>query len=281
MKAAVALTLLVFTVPIVLSLSGGLSSWKPPTEIATWVLFFSGVIGLGVGDLFLLDAFVRIGVSRTLMLYGFQPLMLGFGAALMFDQSFDLHRLIAVAFLIACLLIFSLEKYRETRSWEVSGLVMAIIGVSMDSAGVLLTRFAFERSPHTHPLEGHFIRCAGALASYAVIAFVIHTRRRFRRARNEEVQDTAPVIGLVSNFLRLDLKSRALLLLGCFGGTYLSLCLYLTAIQIGHLASLAAITITGPMFAALLETLILKKLPSGYLLTAFAFFVLGFYVLLR
>lgn len=272
-KAAVAFTLLCFTLPVLGMLAGPLVL---PSEISAWVLLLSGAIGLGIGDLFLLDAFIRIGVSRTLMLYGFQPLLLGVGAMLMFDQSFDSHRLIAIGFLIACLLIFSLERYRETRSWEIRGLMMAIIGVSMDSAGVLLTRFAFEHSPQTRPLEGHFIRCIGALLSYAVVAALIHARRRLKKS-----PDRTPVIGLFSGFLRLDMKSRSLLLLGCFGGTYLSLCLYLTAIQSGHLASLAAISITGPMFAALLETLIQKKRPSLYLLAAFVFFVCGFYILVN
>ncbi len=277
-KAAVALALLCLTLPILLAVSGNLATWQPPAMISTWLLLLSGAIGLGIGDLFLLGAFVRIGVSRTLMLYGFQPLLLGIGAAFLFGQSFDTHRLIAIAFLIGCLLIFSLERYRETRSWDFRGLILAIIGVVMDSCGVLLTRFAFEHSPHTQALEGHFIRCVGALLSYAVVALVIHARRRIRGVAFAE---TAPVIGLVSNFRRLDKKSRWLLFLGCFGGTYLSLCLYLTAIQVGHLASLAAISITGPMFAALLESLIERKRPSLYLITAFLFFLGGFYILVR
>jgi drug/metabolite transporter (DMT)-like permease len=281
-KASVALALLCLTLPLLWAVNGsfalftlGSGTWVPPSEITTYALLLSGVIGLGIGDLFLLDAFIRIGVSRTLMLYGFQPLLLGIGAALLFDQSFDLHRLVAIAFLIGCLLVFSIERYRETRSWEFRGLIMATIGVSMDTAGVLLTRFAFEKSPYTQPLEGHLVRCIGALLSYAVIAAFIHARRRARGST-----ERTPVIGLVTNFLRLDLKSRGLLLLGCFGGTYLSLCLYLTAIQIGHLASLAAIAITGPMFAALLESIIQRKRPSRYLVIAFGLFLCGFFVLL-
>jgi drug/metabolite transporter (DMT)-like permease len=193
---------------------------------------------------------------------------------MLFDQSFDTRRLIAIVFLIGCLVIFSLEKYRESKSWEFRGLTMAIIGVSMDSFGVILTRLAFENSKHTQPLEGHLIRCFGALAAYVAIAAFVHTRRRLTNST-----DRTPVVGLFTNFLRFDVKSRALILLGCFAGTYLSLCLYLTAIQIGHLASISAIAITGPMFAALLETLIHKRQPSKYLGLAFAFFLCGFAIL--
>lgn len=282
-KAFVALALLMVTLPILWWTTGtfsilgsGSGPWIPPTSLSTTVLILSGIVGLGVGDLFLLDAFIRIGVARTLMLYGFQPLLLGAGAALFFGQMFDTERLVAVAFLIGCLFVFSLERYRETRSWEIRGLIMAIIGVSMDSTGVLLTRYAFEQSPHTQPLEGHAIRCVGALLSYVVIAGVIHLYRRHKM-----LDTRTPVIGLIANFRSFDWKSRGLLLLGCFGGTYLSLCLYLTAIQIGHLASISAIAITGPMFAALLESIIQRRRPSSYLMLAFVLFLGGFYILVR
>lgn len=272
-KAFVAMLLLIVTLPVLFWLQGQ-TSWEAPNELATGLLLLSGFIGLGIGDLFLLDAFIRIGVSRTLMLYGFQPLLLGLTGLLLFDQSFDSRRLIAIIFLIGCLVVFSLEKYRESKSWEIRGLVMAIIGVSMDSAGVVLTRIAFEGSPHTQPLEGHLIRCIGALAAYAMIAAFIHSRRRLTGSTAR-----TPVVGLFTNFLRFDTKSRALILLGCFAGTYLSLCLYLTAIQIGHLASISAIAITGPMFAALLEAILNKRRPSKYLGFAFCFFIAGFSIL--
>jgi drug/metabolite transporter (DMT)-like permease len=273
-KAFVAMLLLIVTLPILFWFQGQ-TSWEAPKELAIGLLLLSGFIGLGVGDLFLLDAFIRIGVSRTLMLYGFQPLLLGLTGLLLFDQSFDSRRLIAIVFLIGCLVVFSLEKYRESKSWEIRGLFMAIVGVSMDSAGVVLTRIAFESSPHTQPLEGHLIRCVGALAAYVLIAAFIHGRRYLSGSA-----ERTPVIGLFTNFLRFDGKSRALILLGCFAGTYLSLCLYLTAIQIGHLASISAIAITGLMFAALLESLLNKKRPSKYLGIAFCFFIAGFSVLI-
>ena len=274
-KAGVALILLCVTLPILFWINGTFETWRPPTDFSSSMFLLSGALGLGIGDLFLLGAFIRVGVSRTLMLYGFQPLILGAAGFLFFDQTFDSQRWVAIAFLIGCLVIFSLERYRETKSWELPGLAMAIIGVTMDSSGVLITRLAFEDSPSTHPLEGHFVRCIGALLAYMVVALAIKVRRR-----QKNPHDTRPVIGIFSHFLSFDAKSKALILLGCFGGTYLSLCLYLTAIQIGHLASISAIAITGPMFAALLESVIHKRRPTVYLAIAFLLFLGGFAVLM-
>lgn len=271
-KAFVAFSLLTLTLPILFAINGQWSGYAPPTLDSTLLLLISGAIGLGIGDLFLLDAFVRIGVSRTLILYGFQPIALGLAGSLLFGQTFSSLRLIAVGCLIACLIIFNLEHYRENKRWVLRGFFFALLGVSLDSGGVLLTRLAFEQSPHSQPLEGHFIRCIGALVFYAFYAGFL----RLRRPKH----DHTPVIGLYSNFIRYDRRTQGILFFGCFAGTFLSLCLYLTAIQIGHLASISAIAITGPMFAALLETTLQKKPISRSLALAFAFFIAGFIVLL-
>ena len=64
-----------------------------------------------------------------------------------------------------------------------------------------------------------------------------------------------------------------------FRPTYISLLFYLTTVKIGHLASIAGIAITGPIFATALECLAARKPPSRYLVVAFTFFAIGFYIL--
>lgn len=254
-KATVALLALIVTIPL-------FTDWHLPSLLSIGGLMLSGLIGLNIGDLFLLKAFTRLGVSRTLILFGFQPLMVGIGAYFFFGQSFDPSRLLAVLFMIACLFTFSLERYRADKSWEVAGLLAALMGVLLDSCGILITRAAFGDSPQLTPIEGHFYRCIGAVIGFAAMAQI----RPF---------------GLIQNFRRWNTKSRVILILAALGGTYLSLLLYLSAVKIGHLASIASIAITGPMFAATLETVVHRRPPSRYLLVAFVFFCLGFYTLLR
>ncbi|MCM2281995.1 MAG: EamA family transporter, partial [Bdellovibrionaceae bacterium] len=227
-KAAVAGALLVITIPIVL---GG---WSWPGVPALIGLLTSGLVGLNIGDLFLLTAFTRLGPGRTLILFGFSPLIVGTGAALVFGQAMDPRRLIAVIFLIACLFCFSLEKYQREKKWEWHALVFALIGVTMDACGILLTRWSFQQAPTLTPLESHFWRCLGALAGFGVFALI-------------------KPFGFWSNFKRWKTKDRLVILASCFGGTYLSLILFLTAVKTGHLASITAIGITGPIFATGLE----------------------------
>lgn len=254
-KAVTAFVALAVTVPF-------LTGWHHAETRSIIGLLLSGWIGLNLGDLFLLSAFTRIGAARTLILFGFQPLMVGVGAYFLFGQKIPPERLLAVVFLIACLFTFSLEKYRENKSWEFTGLFHALLGVALDTCGILITRAAFSNSPEISPLEGHFYRCAGAVAGFAVLAYF----RPFDFRKNFQLQ--LP-------------KAKFVLIGASLAGTYLSLALYLSAIKIGQLASISSIAITGPIFATTLEHVIHRKAPSRYLLIAFFFFAIGFFILLR
>lgn len=254
-KSTIAFLLLIVTLPLFF---GG---WHRAEPIVVAELMFSGLLGLNIADLFLLKAFTKIGAARTLMLYGFQPLIIGIGAHLLFGQSLNSTKLIAVLFMIACLFTLSLENFRTHKKWAVGGLILALVGVTLDAGGILITRTAFETTQVVTPVESHFYRCLGALIGFAVMSL-------FRP------------LPLISGFTRWPKRERLLLLAAAFGGTYLSLILYLHAIKYGHLASLAGITITGPMFATTLECLIKRKPPSRYLVAAFGFFSVGFYILI-
>ena len=254
-KALVSFLALAITIPI-------FTHWHLPTLPALSGFMLSGLIGLNIGDLFLLSAFTRIGAARTLILFGFQPLLVGTAAYFLFGQAIPPERTLAVLFLIACLFIFSLEKYRAERRWEIRGLAHALFGVALDTCGILITRACFAESPNVTPLEGHFYRCLGALLGFAAMA------------------QLRP-IGLWPNLIKWPNNTRALLFAAALGGTYLSLFFYLTAIKIGQLAAVSSIAITGPMFATFLELLIHKRWPSWYLLTAFSCFCIGFYILIR
>ena len=135
-KCIVAFAFLALTIPIT-------TGWTPASFESLTGLVLSGFIGLNLGDLFLLNAFAKLGAARTLMVFGFQPLFLGFAAHLVFGQKFNPHSLLAVFFLIACLTTFALERFRQERVWGVNGLIYALIGVSFDASGVLLSRAAF------------------------------------------------------------------------------------------------------------------------------------------
>lgn len=222
------------------------------------IIYFalSGLMGLCIGDIFLLNAFKEIGPSRTLVIFGFQPLLIGGLSYVIFGQELQSKKLLAIFFFIGCLITFARENFKKNKSWGIKGISIALLAICLDGIGIIITRYGFDLSPEVHPLEGNFYRGLGAVAGFVVISF-------FRP------------VHLIPKFKNLPLFDKRLVFAGSILGTFLSLSLYLTALRVGHLASISGITITSPIFASILECVLAKELPSIHLLVAFTFFLAG------
>jgi drug/metabolite transporter (DMT)-like permease len=253
-KALVAWSLFGLTVLI-------FQTWVDISSSVVLALVFSGILGLGIGDVFLLNAYARMGAARTLILFGFQPFFIGIAAHFMFGQEISGMKMIAVIFFVGCLFTFSLEKFREAGHWELPGLAAALTGVIFDNCGLILSRWAFDQAQDMNAFQANFLRCSGALLFFAAFSF-------FRPLKLRE------------GWTKLDKSSRRLAFLAVAMGTFLSLFLYLTAVKIGHLASLSALGVVGPILTSAMECTYYRKRPSSYLLTALILFVVGFSILI-
>ena len=254
-KAAFALILFM----IWMLLTEGIS-W--PGTAPTIYLFLSGIIGLAIGDLCLLQAFKDLGPGRTLMLFSFQPLLAGTAGHLFFNQGLDAERFWAIFFFILCVFIFSLESFRRDKHWAIPGILMALAGMTLDTAGVIITRSIFDHHPEITPMSSNLYRTLGAVVFFFLFSF--HKKRK----------------KLINPFLNLNLKEKVSVLCGSFLGTFLSLALYLTAVQYAHLGSLAGISITAALFSSLFECIWIRKWPSVYLWISFVSFLIGMNILL-
>jgi drug/metabolite transporter (DMT)-like permease len=247
----VVLVLLVFQID--LHLSG----------MAFVLLVMSGLVGLMIGDIFLLHAFMHLGAGRVLMIFGFQPLLLGIASYYLFDEQFSLYRLLAIFFLMSCLFCFSLESFREKGHWDIKGIVFALIGVGLDACGLILTKKAFEISPGISVFLVNAIRSGTTVAGFLLISLIPQFK-----------------VSLVKPFLSLAQKDRRLVVMASFMGTFLALAFYMRAIQIGHLATISAIAGTCPLFATLFEILRGRKKMTRYLALALFSFVTGVSILI-
>lgn len=225
-------------------------------------LSLSGLLGLGLGDLFLLSAYARMGAGRTLILFGFQPLILGVSSWYLFSQPLSFYKLTAVFFFLICLFLFSHEKFKEQGHWEIRGLLAALLGVLFDNSGVLLTRWSFNTAPEMGVLQANLVRTIGAFLFYVTLNPYFKT-------------------GLIKHFVALRPKQKWIIAVASTAGTFVSLLLYFKAVRVAHLASLSAIGVFGPLYSTTLECLWEKKKPSKDLLLAIASFMIGFWILLR
>lgn len=224
-------------------------------EAALFLL--SGMMGLGLADVFIIKAFALMGPGRTMMLFGFQPLIIGSASYLLFGQALEPAKVYAVFFFVVCLFIFSLESFRKHGHWNARASLFGLAGVAFDGLGVVITRYAFNSSPGLNTVEGNFYRALGALLLFAGIAAV-------------------KPFGFVEKLRELRLSGAAWITVGSIAGTYLSLLFYLSAIRYsGALAAVSGIAITGTIFASAFECLTERRAPSRYLLASFAFFLAG------
>lgn len=231
-----------------------------PATKSILAFVLSGLIGLNVGDFFLMKAFQRIGSSRTLIIFSFQPLMMALFAYVAFGQGLRWSGLLAIFFMMACVFTVSFEGFRAAGRWEFLGPLFAFTGVSLDCVGILLTRLGFDSDPQVTVLEGNLFRCFGAGIGFLFLA------RFFRFQFRRRVQ-------------RFTFKTKLALFAASFGGTFFALWLYLTAISEGHLAKITAIVGSGPLFTAAFESLSERRWPSPYLWISLAFFAVGFILL--
>lgn len=225
-------------------------------------LMFSGFIGLCIGDLFLFKAYTTLGAGRSLVLFSFQPILLGLYGWIFLSQVLSLNQVVAVTCMIACLFVFLLERNKLTGSWDLKSFLWAFAGIFLDASGVMLTREAYEMTEGLDSMQVNFIRCTGAL-----LGFVLIKPKMF--------------VSMFGDFMQMKKRESALIIIACICGTFVSLSLYLAALKHAHMASLTAVAITGPVWVSILECFWERKLPNRYLSAAFALFVLGFYFMAK
>ncbi len=236
-------------------------AWQVQPSLGIYAaLMLSGLIGLNIGDIFLLEAFRRLGAARTLMIFSFQPILISVAAYYLFNEALEFKRIYAIGILLICVFIVSFERYKEMGRWEWAGPLIAIAGVSLDTIGVLITRYSFESTPGLSAAYANFIRCVGAGLGFAIML-------QFKPAH------------LWEKFRKFDSKNKLTLLIASIAGTFLSLWLYLKAIDLGPLGPVNAIAGCVPLFSAIFECLYYRKLPSAYLVAALSLFSVGLWIL--
>lgn len=225
-----------------------------------WPFYVSGFIGLNIGDWMLLSAYKKIGPARTLMLFGCQPLIAGGFSYYVWNETVYPIQLLAIVFFMFCLALFSYEKFKQTKSWEIYGLLFAIGGVTLDSIGVLLTRHGFNMNPELGGLEAQYLRTFSAMIGFVLILPFIK-------------------IDFLKNFIQLTSKEKSVAVGSSILGTFLSIAFYMQAVKIGKLATVTSIVLTDPMMSTLFESLWLKTWPSKYLWIAMISFICAMFCL--
>jgi drug/metabolite transporter (DMT)-like permease len=254
-QVKVVIALIAFTIALTTT-----SSWVSLSPTTTTLLFLSGFSGLCLGDIFLFRAFATIGAGRALVLYSFDPLIVGLYGFFFLGQVFTVNQTLAVICMIICVFIFMFERNKMTGSWDFKSFFWAFLGICLDAFGVMLTRTSYELTPELETFQVNVIRCLGAIVGFILI-------------------NPKSYLSVAKDVVTLSRRDLTMLIGASIAGTFLSLTLYLAALKYAHVGTLTAISITGPVWVAILESIYYKRLPSRYLMMAFCFFLTGFYLM--
>ena len=254
-QVKVIIALIAFTIALLTS-----STWTSINSTSTALLLLSGFSGLCLGDIFLFRAFATLGPGRALVLYSFDPLIVGLYGFFFLGQIFTANQTLAVLCMIICVFIFMFERNKMTGSWDLKSFFWAFLGICLDAFGVMMTRTSYEMNPDLETFQVNVIRCIGAIIGFILIA-----------------PKSYPVV--FKDVMNLSKRDLTMLVGASIAGTFLSLTLYLTALKYAHVGTLTAISITGPVWVAILESVYFRRLPSKYLVMAFCFFLTGFYLM--
>lgn len=220
------------------------------------LLFFSGLLGLGIGDLALLTALRDLGPARAMMLVAFHPIITGILSYCIFDQSLSMNKMIAIVFMILCILVFSIESLKREGNWGGKGIALVLIAICLDSIGVMMLNEAKIISG-INSFEANFYRCLGAVSFFMVWCCF-------------------KPINVWKGFKEQSLKSVMIILVGSFLGTFLALAFIFKAYTTSDsLATISSINISCSIFAALFECIHHKKAPGRYLILSFILMIAG------
>lgn len=223
-------------------------------------LLGSGLSGLFLGDYFLFKSFATLGASRTLVLYSFQPFLLGLYGFLFLSQTITYRQIAAIFCMVLCVFTFIWERNRSTGRLDIRGFAFAFTGVIFDAIGVMLSRAAYEGDPLLGAFQANATRAIGALVGFFVLSPLFLRR-------------------ISSDLIAMRPRDRNQVLMACVFGTFLSLTLYLSALKSAHVATLTAISITSPVWVSLIEHIQMRAWPSRFLWAAFLMFLTGFYLM--
>jgi drug/metabolite transporter (DMT)-like permease len=221
------------------------------------LLLLSGFMGLCIGDFFLFKSFVTLGPARTLVLFSFEPILMAIYGFAFLSQTLNHQQALAILCMIACVITFVFERNKMTGKWDIQSFLFAFLGILLDSFGVMCSRQAYELTPDLGSFQANLTRAVGAL-----IGFFILRPHSFT--------------ALVRHLKIMSSHERNLALGASFLGTFISLSLYLRALKTAHVATLTAISITGPVWVSCIEHVRDRSWPNRYLWLALVLFLSGF-----
>ncbi len=225
-----------------------------------WPLLLSGMLGFGLGDLFLFYAIAKLGPSKTMLLNTFQPFLIALMSYALFGEKVPTQKMLGILLLGICILLLSRDK-KEVGPFKftLKLALIALVGISLDGIGLVLSKMSFERSSQLDTVSANAIRIFAAL----IFLNVYSAFKKFPLG----------VEGIEKRDLRILIFSTLL-------GNCMGLLLFMHAISLGSPAIVSALGGTSPVLASIYEHAKARVYPSLWFILSLLCMGMGIFLII-
>ncbi|WP_199608650.1 DMT family transporter [Flocculibacter collagenilyticus] len=239
-----------------------------PVEFQTnhiYILMFSGVLGIAVGDTAYFASLRRIGPQKTLLLESLAPPITGIIAMLFLQKHLLLTQWLGVFLtIVGVTWVVTKSSTTSDTSTEMTplltnttssltrldykGISFGLLASFCQATGVVLSHYALAET-NISGLWGAIIRLTAGTFAVCIILMITNHKQ----------------LKIISALSKLTAKSLKLLFIAIFIGTFLALWLQQIALKFAHPATAQTLIATSPIFVLLLLFMQGKKVSSSAL----------------
>lgn len=140
-------------------------SWNPNLPAwAWWMLWLSGGVGLALADVFLFEAFVRIGPRLSMLVLTLVPVLSTLVAWFRYQERLTLAQLLAMMLVLGGVawVIALGQPSQGVFRVDLWGLSLALLGALLSTVSVVMAKEVFVQVP-VHPVAANLLRMAGGM----------------------------------------------------------------------------------------------------------------------
>ena len=125
------------------------------SDLDYFKIIFSGLLGMGLGDILFITALSRIGASRVAIVNCFEPAVIYIFSIFILGTVLTMQQLIGFLIVIISLFIISYEKDYDDISLKTkrSGLFMQIMAIILSSIGIVIIKPILSKVAHSIELQ--------------------------------------------------------------------------------------------------------------------------------
>lgn len=209
---------------------------------SVFLLFTSGVVGIGLGDTAYFITLNNLGVRNTLLLETLAPPLSAFLAWIFIGETLDTIAWIGILLtLLGIIWVISERTPVSNNLYRRKGVLWGIVAAASQSGGAVLSRIGLLNS-EISALESSLIRLVAGTITAFILLFI---------SRKKKLS--------LKSWKFPPIRTLLTIILAAFSGTYLGIWLQQTSLKLAPTGIAQTLLATSPIFAIIIAVIIREK----------------------